>query len=107
MDLAQLSQALSEFALHEPTRLPLHQVRLFLEVARHEPVTFEHLEQALGLTHGSVSRSVSALAQVNRHGEAGYRLLKVARDPEPGRRRYLVSLSANGRLLKNQLERIE
>lgn len=106
MDLAQFSQALAEFAEYEPTRLPLHQVRLFLEVALNEPTTFEHLEEALNLTHGSISRSVSALSRVNRHGTTGYQLLKVERDPDPARRRYLVSLSANGRLLKNQLERI-
>ncbi len=106
MDLDQLSQALAAFAAQEPIRLPLHQVRLFLEVARFEPVTFEHLEEALNLTHGSVSRSVMALTNRNRNGEKGYRLLKTEIDPKSSKGRYLVSLTSKGQLLKKQLTQI-
>ena len=105
MDLASLSQALAVFAAQDPTRFPLHQARLFLEVAATEPCTFEHLEEALNLTNSSVSRSVSALSDRNRHGDRGYRLLTVERDPDEGRR-LLVRLSSKGRTLLQQLQRI-
>jgi DNA-binding MarR family transcriptional regulator len=105
MDLGQLSQALTVFSAQDPTRFPLHHARLFLEVARAEPCTFEHLQEALNLTNSSVSRSVSALSERNRHGDRGYRLLSFERDPDEGRR-YLVRLSSKGRLLLQQLERL-
>jgi DNA-binding MarR family transcriptional regulator len=105
MDLASLALALGTFATQDPTRFPLHHARLFLEVALNEPATFEHLEQALNLTNSSVSRSVAALSDRNRHGDRGYRLLTVERDPEEGRR-FLVRLSPKGRLLLQQLQRI-
>jgi len=105
MDLDKLALALEAFAAQDPTRFPLHHARLLLEVAAHEPATFEHLESALNLTNSSVSRSVAALSDRNRHGDRGYRLLTVERDPAEGRR-YLVRLSAKGRLLLQQLQRI-
>jgi DNA-binding MarR family transcriptional regulator len=105
MDLVQLSQALAAFATQDPTRFPLHHARLFLEVAAAEPATFEHLQETLNLTNSSVSRSVSALSDRNRHGDRGYRLLAVERDPSEGRR-YLVRLSSKGRTLLQQLQRI-
>jgi DNA-binding MarR family transcriptional regulator len=105
MDLGELSAALSAFAEQDPTRFPLHHARLFLEVGRHEPCTFERLEQALNLTNSSVSRSVSALSERNRQGERGYRLLTVQRDPTEGRR-FLVRLTSKGRTLLQRLERI-
>lgn len=105
MDLDSLSLALAAFAAQDPTRFPLHHARLFIEVARAEPCTFEHLEQALNLTNSSVSRSVAALSDQNRHGERGYRLLTVDRDPAE-RRRFLVRLSAKGRILLQHLQRI-
>jgi DNA-binding MarR family transcriptional regulator len=105
MDLASLALALGIFAAQDPTHFPLHHARLFLEVALHEPVTFEHLEKALNLTNGSVSRSVSALSDRNRRGDRGYRLLTVERDPAENRR-FVVRLSPKGRLLLQQLQRL-
>ena len=42
---------------------------------------------------------------LDRHGDRGYRLLTVERDPEEGRR-FLVRLSPKGRQLLKQLERL-
>lgn len=105
MDLAQLSQALTAFSTLSPVTFPLHQAQLFLEVAQSEPCTFEHLEQALNLTNSSVSRSVAALSDVNRHGSKGYQLLAMERDPRE-RRRYVVRLSARGKALLKQLKQL-
>jgi DNA-binding MarR family transcriptional regulator len=103
MDLDCLTRALGLFAAQDPIRFPLHHARLFLEVATSEPCSFEHLEERLSLTNSSISRSVSALSDRNRHGDRGYRLLTVERDPAEGRR-FLVRLSPKGRLLLQQLE---
>lgn len=105
MDLDSLGSALSLFAAQDPTGLPLHHVRLWLEVARQGSCTFEHLEEALQLTNSSVSRSVAALSDRNRHGDRGLRLLQVERDPAMGRR-FLVRLSPKGRLLAKEIDRI-
>jgi DNA-binding MarR family transcriptional regulator len=105
VDLSALSLALAAFEAQDPTRFPLHHARLFLEVAGAEPCTFEYLEQALNITNSSVSRTVAALSDRNRHGERGHRLLACERDPDEGRR-YLVRLSPKGRLLLQHLQRI-
>lgn len=103
MDLDRLARALKVFAVLDPISFPLHHAQLFIEVARSGPCTFAHLQEALGITNGSVSRTVAALGEVNRRGGAGYRLLQVDRDPrEP--RRFLVSLTAKGRALLRSLE---
>lgn len=103
MDLDRLARCLAVFATLDPIHLPLHHAQLLVEVARNEPCTFAELGEALGITNGSVSRSVSALGEVNRRGDLGYRLLQTAKDPrEP--RRFLVSLSPRGRALLRQLE---
>lgn len=96
---------MAAFAEQDPTRFPLHHARLFLEVARTEPCTFEHLERELNLTNSSVSRTVSALSERNRHGDRGYRLLTIERDPEEYRR-FLVRLSPKGRHLLQRLQRL-
>lgn len=103
MDLDRLARALLAFATLDPISFPLHHAQLFIEVARSEPCTFADLQEALGLTKGSVSRTVAALGDVNRRGEAGYRLLQVDKDPRE-RRRFLVSLTAKGRALLRTLE---
>lgn len=107
MDLDQLARALDVFATLDPIEFPLHRAQLFLEVARRgQPgATFTELEEALSLTNGSISRGVSALGDVNRHGEPGYRLLEVAKDPRQTRR-FLVRLSPRGRALLRQIEKL-
>lgn len=106
MDLDQLARALDVFATLDPIEFPLHRAQLFLEVARRQPgATFAELEEALSLTNGSVSRGVSALGDLNRHGEPGYRLLEVAKDPRQPRR-FLVRLSPRGRALLRQIEKL-
>lgn len=103
MDLDQLARALNAFAAMDPTNFPLHHAQLFIEVARKEQCTFAELQEAMSLTNGSVSRTVAALSDVNRHGEPGFRLVEVFKDPgQP--RRYLVRLSPRGKALLKQLK---
>lgn len=87
----------------DPIGFPLHHAQLFVEVARRDRCTFAELEEALSLTNGSVSRSVSALGEINRHGQPGYRLLETFKDPDQPRR-YLVRLSPRGKALLRQLQ---
>jgi len=103
MDLDQLARALNAFAAMDPIAFPLHHAQLFLEVARRGHCTFAELEEALSLTNGSVSRTVAALGETNRHGQPGYRLLETFKDPDQTRR-YQVRLSTRGKALLRQLQ---
>jgi len=103
MDLDRLTAALAAFSVLEPTALPLHHVQVFLMVAQSEPCRYDDIEQRLGLSNASVSRTVNALADVHRSGREGLRVLKVEQDPAE-RRRYLVSLSSRGRALLRQIK---
>jgi len=103
MDLDRLEAALAAFSVLEPTALPVHHVQVYLMVARAEPCLYEQIEQELGLSNASVSRTVNALSDTHRTGREGLRLLAVTKDPEE-RRRYLVSLSSRGRALLRQIK---
>ena len=103
MDLVRLEAALAAFSVLEPTALPVHHIQVYLMVARAEPCLYDRIEQELGLSNASVSRTVNALADVHRSGREGLRLLSVSKDPEE-RRRYRVSLSARGRALLRQIK---
>jgi len=103
VDLDQLARALNAFAAMDPTTFPLHFAQLYLEVARRGQCTYAELEEVTNLSHGSVSRTVSALSDVNRYGSNGYCLLETHKDPEQPRR-YLVRLSPRGKALLRQLK---
>lgn len=103
MDLDRLAAVLAAFSVLEPTALPVHHVQAFLVVAQGEPCLYDHIEQQLGLSNASVSRTVNALSDTHRTGREGLRLLTITRDPEE-RRRYLVSLSSRGRALLRQIK---
>ncbi len=104
MDLDQLERAVDAFSVLDPFAFPLHYIKLFLEVARRERCTFAELEEALNITHGSVSRSVAALSDTNRYGQPGYGLLELHKDPRQTRR-YLVMVSPKGKRLLTLLKR--
>lgn len=104
MDLDQLERAVDAFSALDPFAFPLHYIKLFLEVARRERCTFAELEEALKITAGSVSRAVAAMGDTNRHGQPGYGLLEIHKDPRQPRR-YLVMLSAKGWRLLSQIKR--
>lgn len=103
MDLVRLEAALAAFSVLEPTALPVHHVQVYLMVARAEPCLYDTIEEQLGLSNASVSRTVNALADTHRSGREGLRLLSVSKDPSE-RRRYLVSLSSRGRALLRQIK---
>lgn len=103
MDLVRLTAALAAFAVLEPTALPLHHVQVFLVVAQGEPCLYDYIEEQLGLSNASVSRTVNALSDTHRTGREGLRLLTVSKDPTE-RRRYLISLSSRGRALLRQIK---
>lgn len=107
MDLRQLEAALRRFSDLEPTHLPLHHVLVFLVVARSPGccLSYPSIGEQLGLASSSVSRTVAALSDTNRHGEDGHGLLYSTRDPEYGRR-FVARLTNRGRSLVRQLELI-
>jgi DNA-binding MarR family transcriptional regulator len=82
----------------------LHHFRLFLEVAMNKNgCTYRHLEEALNLDNGSISRTVTALGAKHRTGRPGLGLLTTSRDPEEPRR-LLVSLTPKGTALLRHIE---
>lgn len=106
MDLDQLARALDVFKAIDPSQLPAHHIRLFLEVAAAGPITYRELEARLVTTNASVSRTVQALSDYREDGRTGLGLVTAYRDPDEGRR-FLVRLSKRGQLLINQLQAIK
>jgi DNA-binding MarR family transcriptional regulator len=101
-----LALACGAFAAHhkDPTAVPFHHFRLLLEVAMHKGgCTYRHLEEALNLDNGSVSRTVTALGAWHRTGRPGLGLLTTSRDPEE-HRRLIVSLTPKGAALLRHIE---
>ena len=105
MDLRQLESALAAFSVLNPTQLPVHHIEVFLYVARKGSCSYAEIEEALNLSNSTVSRTVHALGDTHRKGYDGKELLEVYRDPDEGRR-YVVRLTAKGKALVRQLERI-
>jgi DNA-binding MarR family transcriptional regulator len=106
MKLEHLALACRLFAGHYPipTAVDLHHFRLFLAVAMNpEGCTYRHLEEALNLDNGSVSRTVTALGAWHRTGRPGLGLLTTSRDPEE-HRRLIVSLTPKGAALLRHIE---
>tara|TARA_Y100001968_G_scaffold327495_1_gene372659 strand:- start:26 stop:343 length:318 start_codon:yes stop_codon:yes gene_type:complete len=105
MDLDQLESALAAFASHAPTSFPLHHVQVFCYVAQEGGCTYRDIEEALNLSNSTVSRTVHALGNTHRKGYQGMDLLELSRDLEEGRR-FLIHLTAKGKALKRQLDKI-
>ena len=107
MDVGQLARAMGLFSTLSPTHLPVHFIQTFLIVAEHDgPCTFRTIENALGLTNSSVSRTVAALGPAHRRGRDGFDLVSVQPDPYEGRR-LVVTLTAKGKALHRQLKSLK
>jgi DNA-binding MarR family transcriptional regulator len=108
MELDQLAAAADAFAAQhaDPTAVPLHHFRLFIEVARlGGRCTYRQLENGLSLNNSSVSRTVNALGPEHRNGKPGLNLLTTFPDPQEGRR-LIVALSPKGSALLRQLQNL-
>lgn len=106
MDLRQLENALAAFSAISPTSFPIHHAEVFLHVATQgRGVTYLEIEEALNLSNSTVSRTVHALGDTHRKGYDGHGLLETFKDPEEGRR-LLVRLTAKGKALIRQLEKL-
>lgn len=108
MDLDHLAAATDSFAAQhdDPTAVPLHHFRLFIEVGRlGGRCTYRQLQDSLSLNNSSVSRTVNALGAEHRKGRPGLGLLITYPDPDEGRRN-LVALSPKGSALLRQLQNL-
>lgn len=106
MDLDRLAAAADAFAAQhdDPTAVPLHHFRLFVEVGRlNGRCTYRQLQDRLNLNNSSVSRTVNALGAEHRRGRPGLGLLSLVPDPDEGRRN-LVGLTPKGLALMRQLQ---
>jgi DNA-binding MarR family transcriptional regulator len=108
MDLDQMAAAADAFAAQhdDPTAVPLHHLRLFIEVGRlGGRCTYRQLQDGLQLNNSSVSRTVNALGAEHRKGRPGLGLLTTYPDPDEGRRN-IVALSPKGSTLLRQLQNL-
>lgn len=108
MKLEQLALACDAFAAHhlDPKGVPLHHLRLVLEVVmRGGRCTYQQLQETLDLTNSSVSRTVNALGSEHRNGKPGLGLLTTYPDPDEGRR-FVVTLTPKGTAFLRQLQTI-
>jgi len=106
MELDRLAAALDSCAAQhdDPTAVPLHHLRLFVEVGRlNGRCTYRQLQDRLNLNNSSVSRTVNALGAEHRRGRPGLGLLFLVPDPDEGRRN-LVGLTPKGLALMRQLQ---
>lgn len=103
MKLARLNKALGIFATLDPTHFYAHHAHMFVLIAEMQPCTQQELAKALGVSPSSISRTLMALGETTRKGEAGYDLLDVGKDPDEGRR-FLIRLNARGEALRRALE---
>ena len=69
--------------------------QLLLHLNQNGAATYQEMEDVLGTSNASISRTVSRLSDVNRLGKPGYGLVEKLIDPSEGRR-YLVRLSPKG-----------
>ena len=94
MNLNQLAAALGAFASYydDPTSIPLHHFRLFVEVERlGGRCTYRQLQERLNIDNSSVSRTVNALGELHRNKKRqGLGLLLTEPDPEERRRNHIV-----------------
>lgn len=105
MDLGELERALAVFAGLGPTQWPLHHAQVFVLIARRGEVSYPEIGEELSLAPSSVSRTVAALGEVNRHGDDGFGLVASERDPTYGRR-FVARLTTKGRAIARQIELI-
>ncbi|MFO0016128.1 MAG: hypothetical protein ACK52U_06165 [Synechococcaceae cyanobacterium] len=108
MDLNQLAAASDAFSAQydDPTAIPLHHWRLFLEICRlGGRCTYRQLQENLCLNNSSVSRTVNALGAEHRTGRPGLGLLTTYPDPEEGRR-LIIALTPKGSALLRQLQNL-
>ena len=106
MNLTDLVQALEVFrGASFVEDMPLHHAQILLFVGNRGSVTYAQIEERLGLSNASVSRSVNALSERVRHRQSSFGLLRIERDPDEGRR-YRISLTEKGKTLLKQLDAV-
>ena len=82
--------------------VPGQLVSAFLYVASHNPCHKIAMEQALGLTSASASRTISWMSANHRLGKPGLDLVVKYEDPFDARR-FMVKLSPHGERLANKI----
>lgn len=87
------------------TDIPAQHLLTFLHIAQREETPLADLEELTGVAQSSVSRNVATLGKGPNPREPGYFLIDVYEDPFH-RRRKLAKLTARGRELVKELEKV-
>ena len=103
MDLSQLSRALAVFGALDPGALAFHHVQVLLLIAERGSCTYKEIEQELGFSNASVSRTIDSLAESSNHRRNNLGLVEKFIDPAEGRR-YRARLTRKGKALLRTIE---
>jgi DNA-binding MarR family transcriptional regulator len=82
--------------------MPMQMASVFIVIAMQPGIYQRDLPEIIGISQSSVSRNVTALTKMTRHGTQGLGLVVRRHDPEDGRG-YELYLSKAGRLLEERL----
>lgn len=95
----RMIQIINEFRKLDP-ELQAQAMMLYLKIVQHsengDEISMKELQHWSGLANSTISRNVSLLGDVNRHGGPGLMLVKSYPDPLD-RRRSLCKLTAKGK----------
>ena len=100
-EIATLIQVLEVLRRLDPD-MPIQYVLSFLTVAQNEGLSIRELSERLGIAQSSASRNVAALSRWRGTGKPGHGLVLSREDPRE-RRRKVVTLTAGGRALVEEL----
>ena len=100
--LSILEDCLDQFMTLDPTNLPIHHPRIFLEIFKNKSMTYREIEEEFNLSNASASRVCNSLSNDARHRQTSLGLCEIYIDPEEGRR-YRVRASKKGKALVKSL----
>lgn len=76
--------------------MPAQRLSILLAIAMRDGVTYRDLQDITGLANSTISRNISAMSKLNRHGKPGTDLVEAIQE-EDGYRRKLLYLTPKGR----------
>ena len=82
--------------------MPAQRLVVLLTIAIREGITYKEVQEETGLANSTVSRNISAMSKINRHGKPGTNLVEAYQE-ESGYRRKLLYLTPKGKRLVHSL----
>lgn len=88
--------------------MPAQRLSILLIIAMREGgITYKDLQDETGLANSTISRNISAMSKVNRHGKPGTNLVEAIQE-DTGYRRKMLYLTPQGkRVVRSLLDHME